>query len=82
MNVNVLLFSLGCISMQCISNMDPRGEIGCLTSSAHINQKTHPIKESSPSWLPPSTIAWDNEVRGSFFCGVKEGEMQTIRRHK
>lgn len=44
--------------------------------------QTHPIKESSPSWFPPSTIAWDNEVRGSFFCAVKEGEMQTIRRHK
>lgn len=36
-----------------------------------VNQShTHPIKESSPNWFPPSTIAWDSEVRGSFFCGV------------
>lgn len=32
--------------------------------------QTHPIKESSPNWFPPSTIAWDSEVRGSFFCDV------------
>lgn len=48
-----------------------------------VNQsKTHPIKESSPNWFPPSTIAWDSEVRGSFFCGVcvEEGQMKTMIR--
>lgn len=32
--------------------------------------QTHPTKESSPNWLPPSTIAWDSDVKGSFFCCV------------
>lgn len=30
--------------------------------------QSHPIKESSPNWFPPSTMAWDRAVRGSFFC--------------
>lgn len=58
-----------------------QGRHGMADILCPCSSQTHPISESSPSWFPPSTIAWDNEVRGSFFLGVKE-EMQTIRRPK
>lgn len=50
----------------------------------HTHTHTHPIKESSPNWFPPSTIAWDSDVRGSFFCcasGTNTGTDEVQRRH-
>lgn len=41
--------------------------------------QTHPIKESSPSWLPPSTMAWDRAVRGSFFWRGEKCTMIRLR---
>lgn len=38
----------------------------------------HPIRDSSPSWLPPSCIACDKAVSGSFFCERNTGGLCNV----